>query len=292
MLNRTIMVAMATALTLGAVAQKREMIALAGSGVDKIAIIDKATGKQVWSHQLAHGTECNTVAVKPNGDVLFSYKQGVRMINSKGETIWDFPVEKGQEAQTASFLPDGNILVAVCAHPARLIELDAKGRKILEVNYDLGVPGEAHSQFRQVAKAANGNYLIPVISQAKVVEINAKGEKVMGWDVPATPFSIKEIAQGNLLVSTLGQLVEIDRKSGELLAVIAKGAIGDKGDTLRFSTEAVRLPGGRTMLSNWQGYAKNKDAQLIELDAQGKVVYSFRDTSIMKNISGFYLFKK
>lgn len=268
------------------------MIALVGSGVDKISIVDKETAKEVWSYKLPSGSECNSVAVLPTMDVIFSYKQGVMMVSEKGKTIWDFPVEKGQEAQTLALLPSGKILVGVCASPMRIIELDRKGRLVSEVNYDLGVE-KAHSQFRQMTKASNGNYLVPVLSQAKVVEISPKGEKVREISVPPTPFSIKEMPNGNLLVSTIGQLVILDRRTGEKTVTLLKGPIQGTRDTLRFATEAVVLKNGNVVATNWQGYARTKsDAQVIELDAEGRVVYTFRDTSIMKNVSGLFLFQK
>lgn len=275
-------------------AQKKEMIALAGSFVDKIAIIEKASGKQVFAYDLPKGSECNTINVTPKGNIIFSYKQGVKMIDMKGRTIWDFAVEAGQEAQTARLLDNGNVLVGVCASPEmRLIELSPKGKKLSEVNYDLGIENP-HSQFRQVVKTAAGNYLVPVISQSKVIEINPSGDKIGEWKVPATPFSVKEIDGARLLVGAMSGVVEIDRATGSSKVVLDNGAIaGRTADTLRFGTEVARLANKGTMVSNWQGYFKNSnDSQLIELDSQGEVVYTFRDTSIMKNISGFYLFSK
>lgn len=274
-------------------AQQREMIALAGSYVEKIAIIDKASGKQVWSHALPKGSECNTVAVTKDGNVIYSYKQGVRMVSQSGVILWDFLVDADQEAQTARLLDDGSILVGVCANPIRLIELSAsRGEVINEVNYDLGVD-KVHSQFRQVSKTAAGTYLVPVISQGRVVEIDTRGQKVGEWKVPSTPFSVKEIDKDRLLVGTLGAVVEVDRNAIKANVVLARGAIAGTPDTLRFGTEVARLANGGTMISNWQGYqGEGKDSQLIELDSLGKVVYTFADTSIMRYVSGFYMFKQ
>ncbi|MEG2098711.1 MAG: PQQ-binding-like beta-propeller repeat protein [Mucinivorans sp.] len=279
-------------MSLAASAKQKEMIALAGSGVDKIAIIEKATGTQVWSYTLPHGTECNTIAVKKNGDVVFSYKQGVKMVDPKGVTIWDYPTGQDAECQTARLLPNGNVLAGICANPARFIELNGKtGKVISEVNYDLGVD-KPHGQFRQICKSASGNYLVPVIWAGKVVEINPQGVKVGEWKVPNTPFSVKELASGDLLVSTFGSVVEVNRKSGEIIRTVASGVIGNSADTLRFGTEAQPLKNGNTMISNWQGYLTRGEKQLVELDKNGKIVYTFRDTDVMRNVSGFYLFKK
>ncbi|MEF9949729.1 MAG: PQQ-binding-like beta-propeller repeat protein [Mucinivorans sp.] len=277
---------------LGAQAKGKEMIALAGSGVNKIAIIDKATGQQVWSYALAHGTECNTVAVTKAGNVVFSYKQGVRMVDKKGVTIWDFPTGSDAECQTARLLANGNVLAGVCAHPARFIELDGQSGKIVnEVNYEIGIE-QPHGQFRQICQSASGNYLIPVMWASKVLEIDRNGTKVGEWKVDRSPFSVKETPSGNLLVSTYGRIVEIDRKSGDVVRTLAQQTVGNTVDTLRFGTEVMPLENGNTMISNWQGYASRGEKQLVELDRNNNAVYTFRDTSIMHSISGFYIFKK
>lgn len=133
---------------------------------------------------------------------------------------------------------------------------------------------------------------MPVISQARVVELDALGQKIGQWTVPATPFSVKEVPGGRaLLVSTFGALVEIDRGQSDSVRVVAQKAIGV--DTLRFGTEVERLKNGHTILANWQGYTPNtSDAQLIEWDASGQVLYRFADTTVMRHVSGFYLFKE
>ena len=293
---RGIVLCLAAWVPLGAAAAgKAEKIALAGSGVGRVAVVDKATGRAEWSYDLPAGSECNTVAVTKEGNVLLSYKQGARLIDrATKQTLWDFAVPEGQEAQTARLVDGGRrVLVGVCAVPElRLVELDAQtGQKLSEVNYNLGID-KPHGQFRQVCKTAKGSYLVPVISKARVIELDAAGQKIGEWVVPPTPFSVKEIDGGKrLLVSTIGALVEVERANPEVVRIVAKGTVG--ADTLRFCTEAERLKDGRTVLANWQGYApKAKDAQLIEWDTQGKVVYRFADTSVMRRVSGFYLFKE
>lgn len=267
------------------------MIALAGSGVGHIAIVEKSTGHSVWSYALPSGSECNSVAVDKNGDVYLSYKQGVRKVNQAGKTLWDMTFKQGDEAQTLRLQDDGSVFVAVCGSPVRLLVLEPKRGKIIrEAHYDLGIE-RAHSQFRQAYMNAAGDVFIPVISQSKVIRVSMAGQLTGEWSVPATPFSVKEIGDNRLLVSTIGSLVELDTKTGKVDRTVAAGKIGAV-DTLHFATQAERLASGGTMLSNWQGYVKNRHNQLIELDARGEVVYAFRDTSIMKNISGFYLFEK
>lgn len=269
----------------------KQMLALAGSGVNHISIIEKSTARAVWRYDLPNGSECNSVVVDTGGSVYFSYKQGIRKVSQTGMVLWDLAVGDGGEAQTLRFLADGTLFAAVCGSPVRLLVLEAERGEILrETRYDIGID-KAHSQFRQAYMTAAGDVYIPVISQSKVIRVSKDGQKTGEWRVPSTPFSVSRISDNKLLVSTIGALVELDTQTGTIDRTVAKGAVG-AADTLRFATQAERLANGSTMLSNWQGYAKNTDNQLLELDANGGVVYTFRDTTIMKNISGFYIFEQ
>lgn len=293
--NRILLLGACVVYSVGALAKGVEKIALAGSYVEHVAIVDKVSGKAEWRYDLPKGAECNTIAVTKGGDVLLSYKEGVRLVDrATKSTLWDFVVPEGQEAQTARLIDGGKrVLVGVCAVPEmRVVELDAKtGKVLVEVNYDLCV-AKPHGQFRQICKTEVGTYLVPVISQGRVVELDAKGVKINEWKVPSTPFSVKELPGGKgILVSTLSSVVEIDRSKPDLLRVVAQKVVGS--DSLRFCTEVARLANGHTILANWHGYQpKATDAQLIEWDASGKVVYRFSDTTVMRHVSGFYTFKE
>lgn len=287
--RKSVLVIAISCLTVGVAAQKVEKIAMAGSASPHVVIVDKATGEKRWEYRIPDGGECNSVSVTGNGDVLFSYRNGVRMVRQDGTTIFDFPVAKHTEAQTARLLGNGRILVGVCATPMRILELDMKGQLLKEVNYDVGIK-EPHAQFRQIAKSKNGNYLVPVMGAAKVVEIDPKGELVGEYKVPYSPFSIKELSDGNLMVSTGGGgVVVVDRASGGQLKTLASGVLSS-GDTLKFATEAVKTKGG-VMVSNWQGHDLNTDGQLIELDDKGEVTYRFRDTAMIEYVSAFFPFE-
>ena len=53
---------------------------LGGSGWNKIAIINKETKEIVWEYPLEKGWECNSVAATPDGNILFSYAKGAKVI--------------------------------------------------------------------------------------------------------------------------------------------------------------------------------------------------------------------
>ena len=88
--------------------QKSEKLLLAGSGWNKIVIIDKETKEVEWEHPLEKGWECNSASWTPDGNILFSYAKGVKLINKQGEELWNIPADAGSEFQTARVLDNGN----------------------------------------------------------------------------------------------------------------------------------------------------------------------------------------
>lgn len=291
-----------TSCTGGAAAKPQEKMLIAGSFWDTIAVVNKTAGNVIeWKYGLPEGAECNSVSILPGtGDVLLSYKKGARVIkrdktDGTATVVWDYTdVADTAELQTAVQLPDGGFLLAICDGPARIVELDSLGQVRKEVTYDLGI-AVPHAQFRRVAKAANGNYLIPIITEGTVLEIN-DSSLVKAYNIGGTPFDVQELPNGNLLVA-LGDghsAVEIDRT----------GSFVDKidavtGVSLQFVAQVKRLSNGNTLISNWQGHLPVEEqthAQLVEVDSTGAVVWSFDgrapERGNVQFISAFYPFSE
>ena len=85
---------------------------LGGSGWDKIAIVNKNTKEIEWEHPLEKGWECNSVAVTPDRNILFSYSKGAKLITRDHEEVWNISAPEGCEMQTARVLSNGNYLMA------------------------------------------------------------------------------------------------------------------------------------------------------------------------------------
>lgn len=289
---------------------KQDKMLIAGSFWDTIAVVNRTAGDVIeWTYGLPEGAECNSVSILPGtGDVLLSYKKGARVVkrdktDGTATIVWDYTdVADTAELQTAVQLPDGGYLLAICDGPARIVELDSLGQVRKEVTYDLGI-AVPHAQFRRVAKSANGNYLIPVITEGKVLEIAAVSDTsdsttlVKEYNVGGTPFAVQELTNSNLLVA-LGDghgVAEIDRTTGNLVAQIAQNDI--PGVELQFVGQVERLKNGNTLISNWQGHLSAEQqthAQLVEVDSMGGAVWSFngRNDSGVKFISAFYPFSE
>ena len=117
----------------------QEKLVLAGSGNPAVMIVDKQSGAVEWKHTLEKGEECNTVAVTKQGNILYSYKKGAKLIGTDHRVIWDYKTPEGTELQSATLLNDGGFLLGICGNPARLIELDKNGKERNRVEIDLQI---------------------------------------------------------------------------------------------------------------------------------------------------------
>lgn len=262
-------------------------IALAGSYSKNIVIIDRATQAVEWNYDIPAGGECNSVCVTKGGDVLFSYNLGVMMVGRDKRTIFDYKVGQGEEAQSVSIIGD-RILVGICGNPARIVELSMGGKPIAETVVELNI-AEPHSQFRQISKTAAGTYLIPVMDQSRVVEVNNKGVIVKSYDCLPSPFSVRELANGNIAVSAGRQVTELDRNSGQVVQILAGNVIG--ADTIRFATQTGVEPSGDIIITNWTGHAEGAtDAGLIIVGKDKTPKMRYYDTTTIRYISAFGCF--
>ena len=105
---------------------KAEKLLLGGSGWNKIVIIDKDSKQIEWEHPLQKGWECNSVAATPDGNILFSYAKGAKVINRDHKEIWNITAPEGCEMQTARVLSNDNYLLAWTGHPAVIMEVSPK----------------------------------------------------------------------------------------------------------------------------------------------------------------------
>lgn len=82
---------------------------------NQVAILDKKTGEIEWSHPLNKGEDCNDVEITREGNILYAYTSGARMITRDQQTVWDFKAKKGEELFTATQLSSGHYMLAIAA---------------------------------------------------------------------------------------------------------------------------------------------------------------------------------
>ena len=261
---------------------------LGGSGWDKIAIVNKNTKEIEWEHPLEKGWECNSVAVTPDRNILFSYSKGAKLITRDHEEVWNTSAPEGCEMQTARVLPNGNYLLAWCGYPATIMEVNAKGEILSKTDFDTHIE-QPHAQFRQVNKNKRGNYLVPLFATSEIREISPSGQLLKSVKVDGNPFSVAALDNGNYLVACGDAhcFIELNFETGEVVRKVNANDI--EGAQLFFVAQLLPKRDGGLYICNWQGHdgeaAKGHFPQLIEINGAGKMVWDLNDNATFGMIS-------
>ena len=269
---------------------ENEKLIIAGSGWNNIAIINKKNGTIEWKHTLDPGDECNDIEVTPDGNILFAYSKGAKLINRKHETIWDYKAKENEEIHTATRLKDGGYMIAVCGEPARIVELDESGKQTKEITFRTLI-FDIHNQFRQVVKTDNGTYLVPLIEKQKIVTLSPEGRTRGTVYVGSDLFSVNELENKSLLIScgANGWFVEIDPANPQKENKIYTKEIN--GGVLRYVAEIYLYNNGNKLIANSNMYSSDKSQPLLfEIDENDNVVWSLPYNKEIKNITAFYSF--
>lgn len=271
-----------------ALARQPEKLLLAGSGWNKIVIIDAETQEVEWEHPLEPGWECNSADCNDEGQILFSYRRGARLIDRDHRTVWNIEAPEGCEMQTARTLPDGNSLIAWAGQPAVIMEVSPKGEIVKRTEYAINIRNP-HGQFRQINRMPSGNYLIPIMDKGEVHEITPEGKCVKTLKVEGNPFSTLRAGR-NVYWVACGDghsLMKVNWKTGKTLQRIGQDDI--EGARLFFVAELLHDGKGGLFICNWQGHDPNaaaaKSPLLLRIDKKGHVVWKLRSDKGFGRIS-------
>lgn len=281
----------------GNISAKQEVsvkLLVAGSANNKIMIFDKNSKQLEWVYYLENDWECNSVARTDHNEILFSYGRGARLIKKDKTIVWDIKVSSDQDLQSASILPNGNFLLAASGHPAFIREIDCKGNILNEITFETGIE-DPHFQFRRIAKTSSGNYLIPLFAKGKVLELSSRGKVLCEFSVEGNPFAIRELPNGNYLVSGGDShcFTEIN-SSGDIIKKIESSLLKD----IKFQFVAEVIPEkDHYYICNWQGHEKQnpktfENPAILEIDRMGNVIWSLSKWNTIGFISAIYIFNE
>lgn len=281
-------------LSLASCRQEQVKLLLGGSGWNKIVIIDKETKQIEWEYPLEKGWECNSVDCTSDGNILFSYRKGAKMVTQEHQELWNISVPEHCEMQTASVLPDGNILLAWTGHPAVIMEVDKEGKVISRTEFETGIE-RPHSQFRQVSKNERGNYWVPLMGGNRILEISPKGELVHSIVLDRSYFTVLP-DEGNVAWVACGDrhtLLKADLRTGEVIKRFGQNDI--QGVRLFFVAGLCESENEGLYVCNWQGHDKEakkaNSPQVFEINEIGEVVWELNDNENFGMISDVSVMK-
>lgn len=227
---------------------------LAQRGAARIAEVDPATQREVWSYDSA----------AMNGN-------------------------EGRKVEVHAFQPleDGRIMIAESG-PARIIEIDREGKLLKEIPLKVNKPS-AHSDTRLARKLANGHYLVCHENDGFLREYDGVGEVVWEYEVPLFDkkpsgghgpeafgnklFGAVRLPGGNTLIATgNGHSVLEVNPAKEIVWQIHQNDL--PGITLAWVTTLEVLPNGHLVIGNC--HAGPDNPLLVEIDPKTKkVVWRF-----------------
>jgi len=240
-------------------------------------IIDEA-GKPVWDSGRAGARDGMVLA---NGNILIAWNNEVKELTREKKLVFHYKKSpECKELGTAQRLPGGNTLITELGTRPRLLEVDSKGKIVVDVPLQPET-NNAHMQTRMARKLANGNYLVPHLLAFKVKEYTPDGKVIKQFptDLPALggraaknwPFTAIRLANGNTLVNLTNgnKVVEMD-PSGKVVWKVTNDDL--PGNPLDDPCGGQRLANGNTVITS---YHAQKGIKILEVTREKKIVWTY-----------------
>ena len=265
----------------------------ADSSKNRVAIIDE-TGRTVWEHTIG---PLHDLHVLPGGNVLIqpSWTEVAEINPASDEIVWQYnamkrPENAGKRLEIHAFqrLSNGQTMVAESG-PGSIVELDENLNVVHSMPLLVSKP-DAHRDTRLVRKLTSGNYLVCHEGDGLVREYDPSGKTVWEYGVPLFNrkpagghgveafgnqcFSAIRLPNGNTLIGTgNGHSVLEVTPAAQIIWSLHQHEL--PGIQLAWVTSLQVLPSGNILINNC--HAGPDNPQLIEVNREKKVVWSFKD---------------
>lgn len=262
----------------------------ADSSAGRIALIGES-GQTEWEQAIG---PLHDLQLLENGRLLFqtSWTRLVEVDLTSGETVWEHevrPATEGSAIEVHAFrrLEDGRTMIAVSGD-RRIIEIDADGALLRTVRLRVEKPHPHHDT--RLVRMAGENYLVCHENDGDVREYDAEGRVVWEYGVPLFGreprpghgpeawgnqcFAAVRLPTGNTLITTgNGHGVIEVTPEGEIAWRLEQNDL--PGITLAWVTTIQVLRNGNLVIGNC--HAGPENPQIIEIDRERNVVWTFRD---------------
>jgi outer membrane protein assembly factor BamB len=244
----------------------------------KVMAIVAADGKVEWKREMRGG--CHDAWVMPDGKILWTPSNNkVFEIDPKtgSETLVYETRKEGEEklkVEIHGFQPNADGTLSIFeSGPKRVVEIDRAGTVLKTVALPIA-GGDPHHQMRNSRRLDNGNYLLALSKDAKIVEADPAGKLVWEYSTGKECYSAIRLPDGNTLIGGghNHRVIEVDKSGKEVWSI---GETELPGIKLGYVAQVQRLANGNTVVVNC--HAGPENPQLFEVDRAKKVVWSYRD---------------
>jgi len=253
------------------------------NGLGKV-LVGTMGGRIAWEHE-APG--CQDCWVLPNGDFLFTHVRGALQVRRDKTVVWEYRSPEGTEVHTCQPLPNGDVMIAECG-TKRIIEVDREGNIRKEAKWETST-GNVHLHCRIARKLQNGHYLIAMVGEHVVRELDGDGRVVWEYLTPGDPYVALRLPDGNTLIGC-GDGHKLIEVSPDKQVVWSLDENELPGIPLRFVAGVQRLPNGNTIVCNWGGHGHIGEQPLVfEITRDKRVVWKVDDYEHLRAIASIQL---
>ena len=259
-----------------------------GPGTYRIALID-LQGQLEWLLRVTD--DCNDACITHDGNILYTYTRGAKMITRQGEPVWQYrssDAPLGGEIHSAQPLPNGNVVVAKSCVPPRILEIDRQGKIVADIVVHTTITNP-HATFRHVRKTPEGTYLYGLMSEKnseskKLYEVDGTGKLIRTFPVSVHAFVGIRLPNGNTLVSGGNghEIIEFDKEANEVWK-ISENDLPNR--SLRCVSGLQRLPNGNTVFVNGQPGGRGASPQITEVTRDKTIVWEYMNYAQLNSLS-------
>jgi hypothetical protein len=177
----------------------------------------EADGSCSWSYQPANlgqqvrGMEDDIIYdgfALENGHYLFSTHRYIREIDRDKRTVWEYRLIAPAEVKSGVPLPNGGVAVLNSEEQA-ILELKA-GTNTVVSRIPVPAKGTDHTRYMLLRRTPGGNYLVALREEQQLIEVNAAGQRVHSFSVPAMPVMAQRLSDGSTIGTGKFGMVKLD----------------------------------------------------------------------------------
>ncbi len=143
-----------------------------------------------------------------NGHYLFSTHRYIREIDREKRTLWEYRLVAPAEVKSGVPLPSGGIAVLNSQEQA-ILELESHTSKVLR-RIPVPAKGSDHTRYMLMRRTPEGNYLVALREEQRLVEVNPAGQLLHSFPVPAMPVMAQRLSDGSTVGTGKFGMVKLD----------------------------------------------------------------------------------
>ena len=174
-------------------------------------------GRSSWSYhpaaigQQVRGMEDDIIydgIALPNGHYLFSTHRYIREIDHEKRTVWEYRLVAPAEIKSGVPLPNGGVAV-LNSQAQAILELESGTSRVLR-RIPVPAKGTDHTRYMLMRRTPEGNYLVALREEQRLVEVNPAGQTLHSFSVPGMPVMAQRLADGSTIGTGKFGIVKLD----------------------------------------------------------------------------------